>query len=356
MYIRLASAVLLLTLISIGSRADAAEWMMQTTIGDQLIEGRPVAWSSSVVRLLGRDGQLHQFDPRKAKDSKKTSPRFHPLTDSQLRAELYREFDGRFDFTSTSNYLVVHPPSGGSEWAGRFEQIYRSLIGYLRVRGFRVREPEFPLVAIVLRSEGEYRRFVAKGGATVLPGALGHYDHYTNRVVLFDITGGAGDWSESAATIVHEATHQVAFNVGAHTRGADAPYWVAEGLAMLFEPRAMWRPRGSDKRSDRLNNERLIDFRHFSRDGEPPFSLAEFVASDQPFRRSGAAAYAQAWALAFYLAETQPRAYSQYLADIAARPPLDRYRQQARVADFRNAFGADINILQANWMRWVDEL
>ncbi|MEM9187277.1 MAG: DUF1570 domain-containing protein [Planctomycetota bacterium] len=345
-------------LVGVAATADsfAADWVMRATVGGQPVEGRPIAWSESTVRLLARDGRLHQFDPRRAKDAKKTAPRFRPMSDSELRAELYREFRGRFDFTSTGHYLVVHPPGEGAEWAGRFEEIYRALLSYVRVRGFRTREPEFPLVAVVLRNQAEYRRFVSKSGTQVLPGALGHYDHYTNRVVLYDVTGGQGDWTATAKTIVHEATHQVAFNVGVHTRAADTPYWVPEGLAMLFEPRAVWRPSGGDQRGDRLNRERLEDFRHFSREGQPPFDLAAFVASDQPFRRRGAAAYAQAWTLAFYLAETRPRDYSRYLAAIAGRPPLARYSPPARVRDFHAAFGDDFAILQANWMRWVAEL
>ena len=100
----------------------------------------------------------------------------------------------------------------------------------------------------------------------------------------------------------------------------------------------------------------MTDFRHLSKEGKPPFTLAEFVASDQPFRRNGAAAYAQAWTLAFYLAETQPRAYSRYLATVANRPAFSRYGQSDRVADFRGAFGQDLDILTANWMKWVEAL
>ena len=329
---------------------------MTARVDGEQVEGRPVAWSSSVVRLLAPDGRLHEFDPRKAEGAQKLNQPLRPLTDRQLRGALYQEFGDRMAFTSTSHYLVVHPPGGGSEWAGRFEAVCRSLLGYLRVRGFRVREPEFPLVAIVLRNRSEYQRFLAASGTKALPGALGHYDHYSNRVVLYDETGGRGDWEETAPTIIHEATHQVAFNCGAHTRGADTPYWAPEGLAMLFEPRAVWQPRPSDTQADRINTERLNDFLHFSKDDRPPFGLAEFVASDRPFRAHGVAAYAQAWTLAFYLAETRPREYAAYLAGIAARSPLDAYSAGQRVADFRRAFGSDLEIVEANFMRWAKGL
>ncbi|MEM6329210.1 MAG: DUF1570 domain-containing protein [Planctomycetota bacterium] len=338
------------------ARLHAAEWMLRATVDGRVVEGRPLAWTSSRVRLLGRDGVLHDFAAADARGAQKTSPRFRPMTDGELRKRLYGEFDGRMEFTSTGHYLVAHPPGAGKAWAQRFEQVYRSLLAYVRVRGFRPREPEFPLVAVVHRSRAEYQRFLRSSGAKVLPGALGHYDHVTNRVVLYDVTAGAGDWTASAGTIIHEATHQAAFNIGVHSRATDMPYWVPEGLAMLFEPRAVWDARGSDRREDRINAGRLADFRRLAAGGEPPFALAEFVASDHPFRRSGAAAYAQAWALAFYLAETRPRDYSRYLATTAARPAFSRYTPARRVADFRDTFGADLNILQANWLRWIEGL
>lgn len=353
-FMRLLSVPLLL--IAVASPLSAAEWMFRAEVKGNVLEGRPVAWSKGRVRLLARDGSLHEFHPDDAKRAQKTAPKFRAMSDSELRARLYREFAGQMDFTSTGHYLVVHPPGQGGAWAKRFEQVYRSLMAYVRVRGFRAEPPKFPLVAVVLRSEGEYRDFLRKSGSKVLPGALGHYDHFSNRVVLYDVTAGQGEWTETAATIIHEATHQVAFNIGVHTRGAKIPYWVPEGLAMLFEPRAVWDAGASDQRQDRINTQRLADFRHFSKEGQPPFPIAEFVASDQPFRRSGAAAYAQAWTLAFYLAETRPRQYSRYLATTASRPPFDQYRQAERVADFRDAFGDDLAILEANWMRWVVEL
>ena len=40
---------------------------------------------------------------------------------------------------------------------------------------------------------------------------------------------------QSVATIIHEATHQIAFNSGLQTRFADVPLWVSEGMAVFFE-------------------------------------------------------------------------------------------------------------------------
>jgi len=42
------------------------------------------------------------------------------------------------------------------------------------------------------------------------------------------------DALQTVSTIVHEATHQIAFNCGLHTRLSDCPVWFSEGIAMYF--------------------------------------------------------------------------------------------------------------------------
>ena len=39
----------------------------------------------------------------------------------------------------------------------------------------------------------------------------------------------------AVSTIVHEATHQIAFNSGLHQRLSDCPKWFSEGIAMYCE-------------------------------------------------------------------------------------------------------------------------
>ncbi len=335
-----------------------AEFMFSALVDGRQIEGRPLDWTDSMMTLMGRDGYLHQFDPREAREAKKTAPRFQPYSEIEMRHRLREEFDSRFDFTSTPHYVVVHPQGQRTAWADRFEQIYAAFTNYVRVRGFPVQKQPFPLVAVVFRNQAEYNQHVKQSGAKLLPNSLGSYSHETNRVCLFDVTGGESgrDWSQNAATIIHEATHQAAFNLGVHSRTSPPPYWIPEGLATLFEARGVWKPSGADRRSDRANQAYLSDFRRYAKEDKPPFSLREFVASDAPFKRNTAAAYAQAWALSFYLSETQPRRYSRHLAETADRPVYSVFSAGERLAYFRDAFGEDLDVLEANFMRWVAKL
>ena len=84
----------------------------------------------------------------------------------------------------------------------------------------------------------------------------------------------------NADTIIHEATHQTAFNVGIHNRFADQPQWLVEGLATMFEARGVWNSPSYHTLKDRINDGRLADFRA-GLNKRQPGTLANLVASDQ---------------------------------------------------------------------------
>lgn len=330
-----------------------ARFMMRTTVGDQLIEGQPLQWSDSQMLLLGRDGQLHEFHPKEAQNSKKIGTGFRGYTSGEMKALLRREFDERFGMTTTQHFVVVHPKGRWSNWADRLESLYRSFNHYMQVRGFRLERPAVPLVAVVFRNQGDYYRHAAAGGTPLQPGTLGHYDPQSNRIFLFD--SGSKDWSVNAETIIHEATHQTAFNVGVHRRFAEQPRWLVEGLAMMFEARGVWNARSVYTQSDRLNRDRLDDFRYFLK-ARPDGAIAALLATDQIFRTEATFAYAEAWTLSFFLSETRPQEYSRYLAKVAARPRFQPYPAKQRVRDFTNVFGSDLALLDAQLRRYVEGL
>ncbi|MFW5693439.1 MAG: hypothetical protein ACOCWL_04415, partial [Thermoguttaceae bacterium] len=176
----------------------------------QTLEGRPIAWDSREVRLLGRDGRLWQFPPGEATEWRQSSTRFTPATVSELRADLLRELGRGFEVTTTTRYVVAHARGQRDRWPKRFENLYREFVTYFGKRGLNLQEPEFPLVAIVLPGEAEFRQYLAALGAPAPRGLLGFYSLETNRIVLYDIESSDGydEWHETATTILHEATHQ----------------------------------------------------------------------------------------------------------------------------------------------------
>jgi hypothetical protein len=271
---------------------------------------------------------------------------------------LQKEFGKQFDVSATRHYLVVHPKGERDQWANRFEDLYKRFEHYFRVRGFKLTEPPYPLVAVVFRDEAEYRRHAAASGTPVHPDSLGHYALASNRVSLFDVTSGAGgeNWSENASTIIHEATHQTAHNVGVHDRFTAAPRWLVEGLATMFEARGVWNRQYDNSQSDRVNQYQLNAFRTYAAARRRPGALSELIASDDAFRSDIHGAYAEAWALSFYLCETQPRLYAAYLAKTANRPLFADYTPAERMADFQDIFGNEMKIFESKLLRYMDEV
>jgi hypothetical protein len=337
--------------------ASAAEFMFRARVDGRMIEGKPLNWTDQQMLLLGRDGRLYDFNPKAAKEARKTSPRFFGYSQSEMKTVLQEEFDKRFDVSTTRHYIVVHPAGERDLWAQRFEDLYNRFCHYFRVRGFSLSEPAYPLVAIVFRNQAEYMQHLSASGTPARPGTLGHYDPETNRVFLFDATKDAGyEWSENAATIIHEATHQTANNVGIHKRFIAVPRWLVEGLATMFEARGVWNAQYDRTQEDRLNRGRLLDFRDYVATRRKPDSLPLLVSTDQPFRTDATAAYAEAWALSFYLCETQPRLYAAYLAKTASRPLFSDYSAAERMADFQDIFGSEMKMLDVKFLRFMDEL
>jgi hypothetical protein len=159
----------------------------------------------------------------------------------------------------------------------------------------------------------------------------------------------------NAETIIHEATHQTAYNTGIHNRLNDTPGWVVEGLATMFEAPGVWDARHNPQLAQRINRYYLKRFRLFL-DKRQKNWLPRLVASDQSFAVLSETAYGQSWALTFYLMEKQPRQFGDYLRKTVRRPAAKQYTPKARLADFTSVFGENWPMLEARVARFVAEL
>ena len=339
--------------------ADVGTWMVQLTFHGQKLEGSPIVWSEKEVRLLGRDGRLWNFSPSEVTDYATTVSRFECYSPSELRAMLLRELGTDYEVTGTGHYLVAHPRGAGDKWAQRFEDLYRSFVHYFAVRGFETTKPPFPLIGVVCRNQADFQRQVISQQGQAMPSAvLGYYNPESNRIMLYD-TGGKADsvhWKENAGTVIHEATHQMAFNMGVHSRYTPPPRWLAEGLAMLFEAPGVYDAPSNRDQFDRINHRWLATFQRSLLSVHTPELLMKTIASDSLMVENPTAGYAEAWALTFFLVETEPAKYARYLKLTASRPPFTEYNSTARVQDFASVFGNDWKMLNARFLRYMGDL
>jgi len=401
--IRLATgAFAALLLAAYGAVAEAGPALLEVKLRGKAYQGKLVARDNQVCWLMARDGRLFNFQIDKIEAISEAAPQFRRYSKAEIRDILRREYGQEFEVVGSEHYLVCGLPGSSSRYALLFEEIYRSVYHYFSRRGFRVEEPEFPLLAVVLPDQAEFMNQCRRDGVRGGPGLLGYYHPDSNRVALFDndapstaaahdariavpaisaaFTAGQSDgvltlgngWPSSRLiaaqrhvgeisgdlkdTIVHEATHQVAFNIGLHSRIGENPKWVVEGLATAFEVLAMHDPSSRDSARERINTGRFIWFTNFAATRRKPKSLGDFVASDRMFVTSGQDAYAQSWALTFFLLETRPDKFARYLRAIQSRNVLLPYPAEERAADFCAAFGRDLEMLDAEFLRFLERL
>jgi hypothetical protein len=153
-------------------------------------------------------------------------------------------------------------------------------------------------------------------------------------------------------TVMHEVAHQLSFNTGMLNREGDVPIWLAEGLATYCESTddSMWKGIGAP------NPERLMPLAAMVRANAKFIPLFDMVSSDgflrEPKDLNGVLlAYAQSWALFRWLMEDRPEQLRYYLSMIYWRKTGEH-----RVADFGQAFGADMDRLELRYNEYMKEV
>lgn len=339
----------------------AMAWPSPGTISVELrglhVEGKPITWSQRQVLMLGRDGQLWDFAPSEARNAKEVSRGFASYTANELRGRLHEELGRSFEVAHTGHYVVAFPRGQRDRWSQQFEEVYRSFVHYFSVRGLNPREPDFPMIAVVWPNQQEFLKHARQDGSGVDASVLGYYSPTSNRIQIYDLSGGNGsvNQQQNVDVLTHELTHQTAFNTGVHKRFAANPRWVVEGLGTMFEAKGVWDSRRFTKQSDRINQGRLQEYREFFGKGMKPGTLADLVSSDRMFETDPSQAYALSWSFTFYLVETQPRKYCEYLALTAKKGEFEDYPSAARLEDFISVFGQNIKLLESKYARYFQE-
>ena len=301
---------------------------------------------------------------------------FSPLSRDELGRYLIDELRAAgnhadFFIHATEHYVLCTDTSPAyAQWCGGLlERLYKAFRTYWSAKQMVVHEPEFLLPVIILKTKTEFAGLAAFDRTPASAKGHGYFLITANRIVLYDLTGTEAELPastvsdvlrrvrktpSSVAAEVHEATHQMAFNTGLHRRYADNPMWMTEGLAMYFETPDLKNRRGWQT-IGRLNSSRKLQFQNYVAKRRPPDSLETLIRSDARFHdpRTIPDAYAEAWALSYYLIRTRPRLYTAWLAQIAAQPPLRFGTPEDRLKLFRSIFGEDLESLDQKMLNWI---
>ena len=234
------------------------------------------------------------------------------------------------------------------------------------------------MVVVIFAKKEDFVRYASKE----TPGAdkiAAYYNMETNRVALYDLSQTEGT-SEAAtkrrrtyletkeflsrpnaafnvATIVHEGTHQLAFNLGLFHRTGPFALWTVEGLSLVFEtPSGKASQGGWSYRANFPTNERqLAFFRNYAGSTRAKDPFKELVRQDK-FNADLQGSYASSWALFYYLSKKRPKELAAYMREIQSKPPFTAYSPNDRVADFEKFFGDDWGKLTENILKFVKRL
>ncbi|MCP4194874.1 MAG: DUF1570 domain-containing protein [Planctomycetaceae bacterium] len=302
---------------------------------------------------------------------------FQPAKRTELTATLLKELPPGFRIHETAHYSICYNTSKAyAQWCGAlYERLYRSFYTFWKSRGLKL-EPAGPLVAVVFRDKAAFRAYGQAELGEASDSIIGFYSLKTNRITSYDLTGiealraptdRSGSLSQisrmltrpaaerTVATVIHEATHQLAFNSGLQTRFADNPLWLSEGLAIYFESPDL-KSRKGWRRIGAVNHFRLGQMRSYLQ-RRPQGSLASLLTDDQRFRdaRQADDAYAEAWSLCYHLIRSRPDQFKDYLEKISAKQPLGVDPPQVRLSEFESAFGENVSKMDAEFIRAIPQ-
>jgi hypothetical protein len=222
---------------------------------------------------------------------------------------------------------------------GGCESVATDFFSHYQAQGFEVERPKGKLTAVAFSSLLSFANFLE---IRPNPNIGGRYERVSNRLYVYR------SGHLNVVFLAHEATHQLAFNVGLLERLGDLPHSISEGIAQYGEMRK------ADVASSpgRINSMRLTDLAHKQRRGAAWIPLDRLIAEDGPLRGSAGfdttiLAYAQSWLLVYHLMKDPdmlPK-FRDYLK--AIRPRRD---SKHRLDDARQHLG-DLDLLDKDLRR-----
>ncbi|MEM8671274.1 MAG: DUF1570 domain-containing protein [Planctomycetota bacterium] len=318
------------------------------------VTGRVMAEAQNGMLLCGDDGQIWGIRAENLLERDSNDQPLVPVSDDEMEKRLLDEFGEGFSVFRTLHYVVVYDSSEAyaRQVAAMYEQLYRGFFTFWKNQYWKLPDPEFPLVAVVLRDRDSFLSYAEKEVGEAAKNMLGYYNLANNRILTFNIP----NLERNVSTIIHEATHQLSFNCGLQARYADNPKWVSEGLATFFETPdrrnpTRWRDIG------RINQVNLARWRKYQRNRTPQ-SLATLVADDTRFNQADSITYAygEAWAFTYFLIKTKRKEYVKFLQTLSNGRPGAKRSQKERIQLVETAFEMSLEELDQEFLRYMSRL
>ena len=334
--------------------ADHRPRLLAVRLQDNTAYGVPIGLFSDQTLLMKSDGSIQRINNLDILQQVILKDCFQPMDQKELTQQLRAEFGNNYLVRNESPYLIVARSEHMEGWSQRFRSLYHSFKLYCTTNGLPVREIEFPLVAVVFGSRSEFLRYANASGVKLPDFCVGYYFTDSNRILLYE----SPDTSklETQNTISHEATHQLAFNMGLHQRRASTPLWLIEGLATMFESPRLSGLQARDGKSLWPTSRKSTWQKIAKRPESVQRIVAGLIHNDQAFETDFENAYTVGWAMSTYLSQRRSQQFGPYLQRVGNMPPFHEYDASQRVADFQSAFGTDARLLTTKIIKYLETL
>ena len=316
------------------------------------------------------------------------------LLDEFNEFERANGFGRSFKVKTSERFVFVYDTSDAYlEWLRALtEEVAKAFDRFCERLDLEVVPPSEPLVVVVFATREEFDQYAfSLIGPQFFEGEnkpTGFYNHGNNRSVIFDLTdteasrvasndGKArddrafsrrrinsearaiktrGNAGSNTSTIVHEISHQLAFNYGVFSLYRRQPDWVVEGMATTFQPTnddapLGWRFRGVFP----VNEPRLTAFVHAANTDANLEILNDIVTSDRFEKELSIDGYAASWALFYYCYRKKPKELKKYIERLKEREPRKVYTERERMEEFEECFG-DAGVLGKQFVQFIKKL
>ena len=307
----------------------------RSVVGEILVEA-----VDGGLMLQSDDGRIWSIQPDQMIDRTSNDKMLVPVSANEMERRMLSELPDGFRVFRTHDYVIVHNTTNDyvRKVGTLFQQLHRGFFTYWKNQRWELPEPRFPMVALVFATREDFLRHAKQEIGDTAMNVIGYYHLSNNRMTTYQVP----NLERNVATIIHEATHQLAYNCGMQTRFADNPMWVSEGLAMYFESPDISNPR-KWRSIGRVNQVNLARWRKYL-PHRPEESLVTLLADDNRFRNSSTAidAYAEGWALTYFLIKTKRKQYVQYLRLLSGGKRMEELSKRERIKMFEDAFGTTV--------------
>jgi len=281
-----------------------------------------------------------------------------------VRERLERDFGEGFSIHETEHWLIAHSTTDErARLVGEsLERVRAEFVRTFEGIGFEIEEQDGPLVFVVYGDRESFDEYMRKRVRPVEITGSGLYSPRTNRVsIIVPRSRRRSVESSLINLVVHEGTHQIAFNLGVLNRRESYPPWFGEGLATTFETRSLDGAFGplTDSVSRRLAASATIAAEGRGMALEDLIALQRPTESEDPEERQlsragNRAIYGQGASLVTYLIRERPEQMKAYIDAIERLP---RFRDPGSL--WRDAFEAafgDVDEFEQEWKAWLTRL